>query len=183
MGQPDHAPFGRRIGGAIGIAEAPGRRRHVDDGTAAGGADHRHRPPGAEELPGQADLEAAPPLGRRDLVDGPRRPGDAGIVDQRIETAEGGRGVIEQAIDVGVIGDVGEARPGLGLRLSEVVDEGLRDVANMDPGAVRDEHVRDGAADAGSAGRYHDAQPRLWDVDVPTGDRRFHRTSPEPFHY
>ena len=107
LGQADHAPLRRRVRGAEGVAEAPRGGGHRDDGAAAGGLQHRHGATGAEELAGQADVDAAPPVGRVDLVDAAGRAGDAGVVDERVEPAEGGGGLLEERVDLRLGGDVG----------------------------------------------------------------------------
>ena len=49
----------------------------------------------------QTSMQAAP-IGGRDLVDAAGRPGDAGIVDERVEPPERTLEVVEQAVDIGL---------------------------------------------------------------------------------
>ena len=49
----------------------------------------------AEELPGEAHVNGAPPVFRLDILDAASRPSDPGVVDQRIESAQGGFDIVE----------------------------------------------------------------------------------------
>src|SRR6476620_5274464 len=86
--ESDDAPFGRRIGGALGITEPAADRRHVDDAAAAGRTQQRDRAPRAEEVAVKIDRERAPPVVERQFLRRQGRPGDAGVVDEDIEAAE-----------------------------------------------------------------------------------------------
>ena len=86
--EADNAEFRRGIGGAESIAVPPGGRRHVDDRAAGRRLEQRHGAPRAQELPGEADFDAAAPFGGIDVLDAAGRPGDACIVHERVEAAE-----------------------------------------------------------------------------------------------
>ena len=55
----------------------------------------------AEELPGQANVDGAPPFLRHNVLDAPRRTDNAGFVDERVEAAERRLGVDKEMSDVG----------------------------------------------------------------------------------
>ncbi len=50
----------------------------------------------AQELAGQIDGQRAFPVGKRDVFTARGRPGDAGVVDQHVETAVAREDVVEQ---------------------------------------------------------------------------------------
>ena len=152
--QPDHAPLGRRIGSAEGVAETARDGRHVDDGAGAFLLHHRDRAAGAQEHAGQVDIDAAAPIRRRDILDRRRRPGDAGVVDQYVKPAE----------------DQPERRRTAGPprrrptrrrpwcprrnRFAAGRQRAFVHVADMNPGAGAGQRPRDGETDAGRAGRH-----------------------------
>ena len=129
--------------------------------AAAGRLQHRHGAAGAEELAGEADVDAAPPVGRVDLLDAAGRPGDAGIVDQRVEAAELRRSLVEQAVDLGLVRDIGLDPAGM---------SGTRGRRRRAPSSAtsqtktrapwRDQRVGDGAADAAGTGGDQDPLAR-----------------------
>ena len=95
---------------------------------------------------------------RRDLVDAAGRPGDAGIVDQRVEAAQALPAPLEQRGRHRPRRDIGLDRIGLGMRLAgsrPARSSETSQIATCAP--LRDERVGDGAADAGGAGRDQDA--------------------------
>ena len=51
-------------------------------------------------MAGDVDRKAAVPLSRVDLLDPPRRPGDAGVVDEAVEPAEDAKRVVEEPRDL-----------------------------------------------------------------------------------
>ena len=65
----------------------------------------------AEELPGQANVDGAPPFLRHNVLDAPRRTDNAGFVDERVEAAERRLGVDKEMSDVGLRGDVSFCDP------------------------------------------------------------------------
>jgi hypothetical protein len=90
----------------------------------------------------------------RDRVHAAGRPGDAGVVDERIEAAEIGLRGDEHTVDIALVGDVGPDAADLGILVAEGVEDGVGDVANEDPRTVGQEAPRDGAADAARPRRY-----------------------------
>src|SRR5208283_3962950 len=124
---------------------------------AAGGFEHRHGKMRAEKLAGETDVDRAPPVGGRDLVDPAGRTGDAGIVDEHIEAAEIFLDLEEQPLDIGLAGDVGAAGAGLSVALTELGEKIAGDVADMNASSAGDQRFGDGEADAGSAGRHQGA--------------------------
>ena len=153
LGEADDAEFGRRIGRAERVAVAARGRRHVDDGAAACGLQHRHGETGAEELPGEADVDAAPPVGRGDLVDAAGRPGDAGIVDQRVEPAELPSRRRRTCASTSASAETSALHrvQAAGLRFAWR-DGVVRDIADATRAPVRVSVLGDGKADAGGAG-------------------------------
>src|SRR5438270_6126050 len=65
--KPDHAPLGGGIGGPERIAEPAGHGRHVNDDSAPRSLEQWHRPPRAQELARETDLEATTPGDRINL--------------------------------------------------------------------------------------------------------------------
>ena len=61
--------------------------------------------------------------GRRDLLDAARRPGNAGIVDQRIEAAQCLAGAVKQRATSSSEATSALIGIGLGMRLAEVVQD------------------------------------------------------------
>ena len=166
LGEADDAPFGGGVGGAEGIAVAPGGRGHVDDGAAPGCLEHRHRVMRAQELPGQVDVDAAPPVGGRDLLDAAGRPGNAGIVDQRVEAAESRRARRGTPPSTSSAFETSAAACRMfRMRGAEVREQRLGHVADIDPRTMRDQHVGDGPADAGRPRRYEHPQTRLQSLE------------------
>ena len=128
----------------------------------------------------------APPIRRRDLFDAAGRPGDAGVIDSASSPPSDGFDVGEQALDVGLRGDIGLASaPRVRMRGAKFGEEVVGDVADVDPGAARDEQVADRPADARGAGGDEDAQAacavrrrrgdRSW--CAPIGHVRFSRSA------
>jgi hypothetical protein len=118
---------------------------------------HGRAAPRAEELRIETDAEAAAPVIELQLLDIARRPLGAGIVDQDIEAAEIAQGIVEPAVDRGLVGHV-EGRPGdLGMRFRHRAQRMLVDIADMHPGTAIGEGLRDGEANARAPGRDHDS--------------------------
>ena len=185
LGEADDAEFGRGVGGAERVAEPARRRGHIDDRAAAGGLEHRHRAPRAEELAGQADVDAAAPVGGVDLLDAAGRPGNPGIVDQRVEAAERGLHVGEQAVDVGLVRDVGLDRAGSRMASRKAVEASRRRRRRRTraPHAASS-RLGDREANAGRAGRHQHPRPaRPSPRLVARADRRhrFAHVSGSPF--
>ena len=137
LGQSDYAKFGGRVRRAKRVTETARRRGQVDDRAPAGGLEQRHGKVRAQELPGQADVDGAPPILRFDILDAAGRPRDPRIVDQRVKPAKGGFDVVEQARHVrfGRYVRLRDAAAGMGGAV--VGEELVRDVADMDPRAAR----------------------------------------------
>ena len=85
------------------------------------------------------------------------RPGDAGIVDQHVEPAQGAAELGEQAVDLRLVGDVGHGwRQARVRRAAMLGQRRLVDVAQVHPRAGRDQRLDDGAPDArGTGGHQH----------------------------
>ena len=94
----------------------------------------------------------APPVGRVDVLDTRRRPGDAGVVDQHVEAAQLRDRLVEEGVDLVRLGDVAVDRAVVRALGPAALQRRLRDIADPDPGAVVGEGIGDGPADAGRAG-------------------------------
>ena len=127
--------------------------------------EHRHRMMRAQKLPGQADIDAASPVGGRDFLDAAGRPGDAGIVDQGIEATESRRDVAEHRCDLIRVRNIGAARRMFRMRGAEIREKRLGHVAHINPRTMRDQHVGNGPADAGRPRRYEHPQTRLQSLE------------------
>jgi hypothetical protein len=131
--RPTTPPFGCGIGRAQRVAEPSGGRRHVDDRPAAGSLEQRGGKPGAIELAGEIDGQRLLPRGDIEGFDRPRWPGDAGIVDERVEAAECGLRLREHSLDGGGIADIAEARRNAGkIRFQFCQRRGI-DIAGVNP--------------------------------------------------
>src|SRR6185437_5054561 len=116
---------------------SPCGRRHIDYGSAARRFQQRYGVMSAQELAGETNIERAAPIGGRDLLNAARRPGDACIVDQRIEAAEGSPGFGEQPLDVGFASDIRLRSASLPVRGKKVGKEIVGHVADKNLGAAR----------------------------------------------
>ena len=119
---------------------------------------HRNRAARAQEHAGQVDIDAAAPVGRRDILDRRRRPGDAGIVDQHINppnpafTSSNNRSTAASSdTSATVVPTPGSLAAGRQRRFVHIAD--------MNPGAGFGQRPRDGETDARSAGRYEHPLP------------------------
>ena len=148
LGQPDHRPLRSAVRRAQRKAEAARGGRQIDDRAAARGPDVRHGAARAQVLPGDVDLERAPPVLGRDLLDRSGRPGDAGVVDQDVDAAELLERQLEQAIDRCLVRDVGRNRRHRGQLAAQPIERRLIDIARHDLGAGIDESLERDPADA-----------------------------------
>ena len=128
-------------------------RRHVDDGAGSRLLQHRHGAPGAQELAGQVDVDAAAPVLRVDVLDRGGRAGDAGIVDQHVQAAQAGPDPVEQPVHGGLVGHVGDRGPDVGQGLAAAGQRRLVHVADVDLGPGLDQRAGDSQPDARGAGR------------------------------
>ena len=87
-----------------------------------------------------------------------RGSGDAGVVDQHIQTAETRLGSVEKAIHIRAPGDIGAAHSGAGAFTGEDLQGVVIHVADVHPGAVVHKRLGNGAADARGPCRDHDPQ-------------------------
>jgi hypothetical protein len=78
------------------------------------------------------------------LADRRRRAGDAGVVDQHVETAEGAPDVTEQPIQGRCIAHVGDRAAEVLVLGGDRFERGLVDVGDVQIGPVGDECSRDG---------------------------------------
>ena len=101
---------------------------------------------------GQIDRDHLVPVVGRVLLDRQRQPGDAGIVDQHVEPAEGGDRRRHHGLDLGALTHVAAARNEAGDLLGQRRQRTLVDVADENLAAVGGEGAREFAADAGGAG-------------------------------
>ena len=125
------------------------RRRQIDDRAAPVLLQNRHRAPAAQIGCVQIDGQRAAPIVRLHVLHIGGRSGDAGVVDHNVEAAEAAQRFVEQPVDLSRIGDVGHRDSHGRLRRLECLQPGLVDIADMDPGAGREEGLGGDPADAG----------------------------------
>ncbi|BDC28051.1 hypothetical protein NB2BOR_A23420 [Bordetella parapertussis] len=113
--------------------------------------------PHAQELSPYVDGHGAVPVLDAEIADGRGRPGDPGVVDQHVQSAQLGQGMREPGVDPGFRGHVGTVRAQAGQRGAGRRQRLVRDVAHLHARAPFMEGAGDGQADAGRAGRNHDA--------------------------
>ena len=88
LGKSDHAPLGRRIRGAKWKGQTAGSRRQIDDRAAAGCLDQRHGESGAVIHAVEIHLDATFPFLDRKVFDFSGRAGDAGVIDQAVQSTQ-----------------------------------------------------------------------------------------------
>jgi hypothetical protein len=151
LGETDDRPFRRRVRRTQAKAESPGDRRQVDDAAAPRRLEQRHRAARAVEHAVQVDGDRAVPIGDADVLDRRGRPGDPGVVDQHVETAEMRRGCVEHRVHLCRNGDVGNHSADVRARGAESAERIAIDVAGVQPGAGIGESLNERATDAGGA--------------------------------
>ena len=110
LGQADDAGLGGRIGGGVGVAFLAGDRGDIGD-AAVVPLDHAGDDRlAAIERAGEVDADHLVPLLGRVLPGLGDRPGDAGVVDEDVDLAEGVKRLVAGALDGGIVGDV-DGRP------------------------------------------------------------------------
>ena len=144
-------PFAGDVRRAQGQAGARRGGRNIDDGAAARRSQQRHGALDAIEHGVDIDREGMAPFGIRNFLDGCAGIADAGIVDQHVEAAEMGLGVVEQLRHLIRLADIGEAAFKAGIGGEDAVERTLRQAADIDVGAGGEEALRRGTADAASA--------------------------------
>ena len=102
--------------------------------------------------PVQANVDAPPPIVRCDLVDAASGAGDAGVIDQGVEAAEGVLGFGKEGVDLGLVGDIGPNRCHHAGAPAGGVEGPVGDVADDDPRAERRQRLGDAEPDPASAG-------------------------------
>ncbi len=123
---------------------------------------YRKQPPGEQEVGGRVDLEAAPPVRQRQVLDLPRDR-DAHVEHCAVDPAEPPDGRRDQPVDDGLVGEV--PGDGLGPRTQpgEFVGHALQrrgvEVAEPEVGAKLAQMARDVATDAGCRARDDEDPP------------------------
>ena len=100
----------------------------------------------------QVDGYRPAPVGRRHRFNGRRWPGDAGVVDQRVETAELLANIPEQTLHLVDLGDVGHAG-GHAMFATGVIQRCHVDVADVHARTITDERADDRSSNACCARR------------------------------
>jgi hypothetical protein len=149
LGKPDQPHLGGAIGAPVRIAEAAADRRHHDDAARGGllqvGNAQARDMEGADDIDGHHRL----PLVRVGFFDRRRRPRDARVVYQHVETAERIDCCSNHALDVGALRHVAGERDQAGNVFRSRLKRLRVDVARAHLRAVRGEGVRDFLADTG----------------------------------
>jgi hypothetical protein len=81
--------------------------RDVDDAAAAASDHSREHPVRTQGLAAQVDVERPPPIREDTLHEGPERPEDAGVVDEKVDRTERPLDLGEGLVDRARIGHVG----------------------------------------------------------------------------
>lgn len=88
LGKADQPPLRRGIRDTVRIAETPCQRRHHQDRASRGLLQQRNGALSHHERPGQIDADDGIPCIDRVIDDRGRGTGDAGIVDEYVETTQ-----------------------------------------------------------------------------------------------
>jgi uncharacterized protein len=166
LGHPQKTELAGVVGGAAGHRVLAGERGDVDDPARAARLEKPRRGAQAVEGAEQVGLDDLPEGLARELVDRAEGP-DAGVVDQEVEPAALGLGHrAEEEIDLALVPDVdrpaGHRAAALGRGGGELRDRRLdrlgAPAAEVDPPALAQEGLHNGAADAaGAAGDDRDS--------------------------
>src|SRR5260370_25707703 len=116
------------------------------------------------DLAGNVGCQRVIPLFRWDLVDAAGRPGNAGIVDKAIKSAERVRRRIDKSRDGVAVGDIAQRCLQLRIAGCQCRERVAVDIANLDLRAFAQESAPDLAADA--AGARANADPQTFDALV-----------------
>lgn len=87
-GETCHPVLGGDVGRGARAADQPQDRRHVDDGAAAGGQDGRDLRAHGMLHTREVDIDDTLPFLGREFARGLEFPGDAGIVESQVQSAE-----------------------------------------------------------------------------------------------
>ena len=150
--RPTIAHFADCVGRAAREAVDAGRRRQVDDRAALVLLQYGHGAPAAHVGGVQIDGKRAPPILRLHVFHVRGRPGDAGIVNHDIEATQTGERRVEESVELGGIGDIGNHDAYRRVLRLEVLQAGFIDIADLDLGAGGQEGFGRDAADAGRRG-------------------------------
>ncbi len=124
-------------------------------------AQHRHGETQAIELPVQIDVDGAAPVLRIDRLDPRRRPGDAGVVDQRIEPAQFRLDIGEDLSHRRLIRHIGHHAVPIGVILQAGRHRIGRDVADIQKRAMGGQGLGDHPPDPAGPGTDKHAQSGL----------------------
>ena len=160
-------PGDRVLGGGVGDAARPRdmcRDRAVVDDPSAGWVLRLHQPDGgagAEEHPGEVDLDGGPPVGDGDVVDLAGRAERAGVVDQQVQPAPGVAHRGEGLVDVPLVGDVGGQNEDGAAGSRRPLQRGAGAAEQRDRPPVVGQGPGDGAAQPGAGAGDHGGAGRL----------------------
>ena len=97
-------------------------------------------------MPGKANVEAAPPVGRSDFIDTAGGTGDPRIVDQGVKPAELAGNDFKHLVDIAVDRDLGLAGDGSRQVAPGLFDCCIGDIADGHPGSQCAQCAGDGKA-------------------------------------
>jgi hypothetical protein len=118
----------------------------------------RHGQARAVELARDAHFQAAVPILGIDLLDPAGGPGDARVVDEGVEAAEGREGVLEHPGDRAPVGHIRIGEGQLRIGRSQRVKGGAVHIADMHPRSLPQEGASDLEPDAGGSRRHQHTQ-------------------------
>jgi hypothetical protein len=108
------------------------------------------------KVPVRFDREDRLPLVGVHLLHRGRGTGDAGVVDQDVDAAQRAGGGLDEALDRGAVGHVAHGRGDRRIRVGDLLQRRLIDVADVHAVSAGRERRRDREADAAGSRRHHD---------------------------